>query len=359
MDDQTTVTLKPARQRTRSWRAPAVLLLIVLAAAAGSVAYWYVTKDVETTDDAFTDGRAVTVASQVAGLVVALNVADNQHVKAGDVLLQIDPRSFTAVRDAAEANLQAAEAQLETARLNLDTARVNYPARLAAAQAALAMAEAARTKAEADAKRQESLPKAATSQQDIDTANASLQTTAAQVQQTEASVREADQLGNLIDGAAVQVRQLEAQVGLARAQLDQASLNLEWTRVTAPQEGWVTRRNVEMGNDVQAGQALLALVTPEVWITANFKESQLDRMRPGQRVDIGVDAYPSLHLVGHIDSIQLGSGSRFTAFPPENATGNYVKIVQRVPVKIAIDSGLPPGLRLPLGLSVTPVVRVR
>ena len=91
--------------------------------------------------------------------------------------------------------------------------------------------------------------------------------------------------------------------------------------VTAPQEGWVTRRNVEMGNDVQARQALLALVTPEVWITANFKESQLDRMRPGQRVDIGVDAYPSLHLVGHIDSIQLGSGSRFTAFPPENATG--------------------------------------
>jgi membrane fusion protein (multidrug efflux system) len=358
MDDQP-VTLRPARVRTRSWRAPVVLLLIVLAAAAGSVAYWYVTKDVETTDDAFTDGRAITVASQVAGLVVALNVTDNQHVQAGDVLLQIDPRSYTAARDAATANLQAAQAQLDTARLNLETARVNYPARLAAAQATLAMAEASRAKAEADAKRQQSLPKAATSQQDIDSANANLQTTAAQVQQAEATVREADQLGNLIAQSAVQVRQLEAQVALARAQLDQAALNLEWTRVTAPQEGWVTRRNVEMGNDVQAGQALLALVTPEVWVTANFKESQLDHMRPGQRVDISVDAYPSLHLTGHIDSIQLGSGSRFTAFPPENATGNFVKIVQRVPVKIVIDGGLPPGLRLPLGLSVTPVVHIR
>jgi membrane fusion protein (multidrug efflux system) len=148
-------------------------------------------------------------------------------------------------------------------------------------------------------------------------------------------------------------------VALARAQLDQAELNLSWTHVTAPQEGWVTRRNVEVGNYVQAGQALLALVTPEVWITANFKESELDRMRPGQRVDIGVDAYPSLHLVGHVDSIQLGSGSRFTAFPPENATGNFVKIVQRVPVKIVIDDGLPPGMRLPLGVSVTPVVHLK
>src|SRR5215469_1885644 len=229
MDDQT-VTLRPARVRPpRSWRAPVVLLLIVLAAVAGSAIYWYVTKDVESTDDAFTDGRAVTVASQVAGLVVALNVTDNQHVRAGEVLLEIDPRNYAAARDAAAASLNAAEAQLETARLNLATARVNYPARLASAQAALAMAEAARAKAEADAKRQQSLPKAATSQQDIDSANANLQTTAAQAQQAEASVREADQLGNLIEREAVQVRQLEAQVALARAQLDQAAINLGWT----------------------------------------------------------------------------------------------------------------------------------
>jgi len=118
----------------------------------------------------------------------------------------------------------------------------------------------------------------------------------------------------------------------------------------------VTRRNVEMGNYLQSGTQIMALVTPEVWVTANFKESQLDRIRPGQRVEFEVDAYPSLKLRGHVDSIQLGSGSRFSAFPAENATGNFVKIVQRVPVKVVIDSGLDPNLPLPLGLSVVPTV---
>lgn len=358
MNDQP-VTIGRTTARARRWRAPLALLLIVLAAAIASAGYWYVTEDRETTDDAYTDGRAVTVAPQVAGLVVALDVTDNQHVNAGEVLLEIDPQSYAAARDAAAASLQSVDAQLDTARLSLATARVNYPARLAWAQAALASVRAARGKAQADARRQQSLPKAATTQQDIDTANANLQATEAQVEQADASLREADQVANFVNQAAAQVKQLEAQAALARAQLDQAALNLSWTRVVAPQEGWITRRNVEQGNYVQAGQALLALVTPEVWITANFKESQLDRMRPGQHVAIGVDAYPSLHLTGHVDSIQLGSGSRFTAFPPENATGNYVKIVQRVPVKIVIDAGLPPGFRLPLGLSATPVVRLK
>ena len=353
------VTIERTKPRARRWRAPLVLLLIVLIAAIASTGYWYVTKDEETTDDAYTDGRAVTLAPQVAGLVVALHVTDNQHVNAGEALLEIDPQSYTATRDAAAASLQSVQAQLDTARLNLATARVNYPARLAMAQAALAGAKAAQFKAQADAKRQQSLPKAATTQQDVDTATANRQSADAQAEQADAQLRQSDQVANLIDQAAAQVKQLEAQVALARAQLDQATLNLSWTRVVAPQEGWITRRNVEQGNYVQAGQALLSLVTPEVWITANFKESQLEYMRAGQRVAIGVDAYPSLHLVGHVDSIQLGSGSRFTAFPPENATGNYVKIVQRVPVKVVIDSGLPAGFRLPLGLSVDPVVRLR
>ncbi len=161
-----------------------------------------------------------------------------------------------------------------------------------------------------------------------------------------------------IGQAEAQVRQLEAQVSLARAQLDQAELNLSWTRVTAPQDGWITKRNVEQGNYIQAGQSIFSIVTPDIWITANFKESQLDRMRRGETVDISVDAYPDLKLTGHVDSIQLGSGSRFTAFPPENATGNFVKIVQRVPVKIVIDSGMDPNRPLPLGLSVVPTVRL-
>ena len=156
--------------------------------------------------------------------------------------------------------------------------------------------------------------------------------------------------------AEAQVKQLEGQVQQVQAQLDQAEINLSFTRVTAPQDGWVTRRNVEMGNYLQSGTQIMSVVTPQVWVTANFKETQLNRMRPGQRVDISVDAYPGLKLKGHVDSIQLGSGSKFSAFPAENATGNFVKIVQRVPVKIDIDSGLDPNLPLPLGISVNPTI---
>jgi membrane fusion protein, multidrug efflux system len=131
------------------------------------------------------------------------------------------------------------------------------------------------------------------------------------------------------------------------------------TTIHAPQDGWVTRRNVEVGYYLQAGQGIMNLVTPEVWVIANYKENQLSRMRPGQVVDITVDAYPSLKLSGHVDSVQMGSGSRFSTFPAENATGNFVKIVQRVPVKIDIDSGLDPHIPLPLGLSVVPTVKVK
>ena len=152
------------------------------------------------------------------------------------------------------------------------------------------------------------------------------------------------------------MHELEAQVALAKAQFDLAALNLDWTNVTAPQDGWVTKRAVEAGNYVTAGQALMSLVTPEIWVTANFKEDQLDRLRPGQKVEMTVDAYPDLKLKGHVDSVQFGSGQRFSVFPAENATGNFVKIVQRVPVKIVIDSGMDPNRPLPLGLSVVPTV---
>jgi len=339
-------------------RAKWVLLLIVLVAAVAATGYWYLGKDQATTDDAYTDGHAVTIAPQVSGTVVALNVADNQRVKSGDVLIEIDPRAYVAARDQARGSLQVAEAQLANARIALEAAKIDYPAKLAVAQAQLAAARATWFKADADARRQRGLPRQATSQQDIDNANAALRSADAQVDQAQAAVRQADIVPQMIGEAEAQVRQLEAQVALAHAQLDQAELNLSWTKVTAPQDGWITKRNVEQGNYVQAGQSIFAIVTPEIWITANFKESQLARMRPGQRVDISVDAYPSLALVGHVDSIQLGSGSRFTAFPPENATGNFVKIVQRIPVKIVIDSGMDPSLPLPLGLSAVPTVHL-
>ncbi|HTW72426.1 MAG TPA: HlyD family secretion protein [Acetobacteraceae bacterium] len=346
----------PVRRRTRL--AKVLLLLIVLAAIAGAVGYWYLTRNEATTDDAYTDGNAVTVAPQVAGAVIARDVTDNEHVKAGQVLVEIDPRPYQAARDQAAGALQVAEAQLAAARVNLETARITWPAKLAAAQAQLLAAQAIQFKAQADERRQRSLPKQATTQQDIDNAESALRNANAAVAVAQANLRATDIVRQSIDQAEAQVHQLEGQVALSQAQLAQAELNLEWTKVRAPQDGWVTKRNVDKGNYVQVGEAIMALVTSDVWVTANFKEGQLALMRRGDPVDIDVDAYPDLHLVGHVDSIQLGSGSRFSAFPAENATGNFVKIVQRVPVKIVIDSGLDPNRPLPLGLSVEPVVHL-
>ena len=349
----------PERRDRRGRAAKWLLLLIVLVALAGAAGYWYLTRNEATTDDAYTDGNAVTIAPQVAGEVVARDVTDNQQVKAGQVLIEIDPRPYRAARDQAAASLQVAQAQLAAARVNLDTARVTAPARLASAQAQVLAAQATQFKAQADARRQRSLPKQATTQQDVDNAEAALRNADAAVGEAQANVRGADIVAQSIAQAEAQVNQLQAQVELAQAQLAQAELNLGWTKVRAPQDGWVTKRNVDKGNYVQVGQSIMALVTPDLWVTANFKEDQLDRMRPGQVVDISVDAYPKLHLVGHVDSIQLGSGSRFSAFPAENATGNFVKIVQRVPVKIVIDRGLDPAHPLPLGVSVDPVVHLK
>ena len=327
--------------------------------AAGGGYYWYSTKGLESTDDAYTDGRAVVISPRVSGNVVSLDVTDNQFVHAGDPLIHIDPRQFDAAREQAEGALVAAKAQYQGQVLGAEVAQKNFPAQLEQAQAQLANAKAVQVKAQADYNRQKSLPKLATDQTNIDQATAALAEAGAQVKQAEAQVLAATPVPQRIGQANELVGQLNGQVEQAQGSLDQANLNLSWTVVRAPQDGWITQRNVEMGNYVTAGQQIFAIVSPEVWVTANFKETQLDLMRPGQSVEISVDAYPQLHLTGHVDSIQKGSGSKFSAFPPQNATGNFVKIVQRVPVKIVIDHGLDPNLPLPLGISVEPTVRVQ
>jgi membrane fusion protein (multidrug efflux system) len=311
------------------------------------------------TDDAYTDGRAVSIAPQVSGQVISLDVTDNQFVRKGQPLVHIDPRQYENDRTIAQGVLATAKAQLAGQTFGAEIARKNFPALLKQAQAQLAAAQAAEVKAQADYQRQRSLPKQATTQQEVDAATAALRQAQAQVAQAEAQVMVAEPVPQRIGEADAQVGQLKGQTEQAQGRLDQADLNLSWTVVKAPQDGWVTKRNVEMGNYVAAGQQIFSIVSPEVWVTANFKETQLAWIRPGQKTTIAVDAYPQLHLEGHVDSVQLGSGSKFTAFPPENATGNFVKIVQRVPVKIIIDSGLDPALPLPLGISVVPTVRVR
>lgn len=267
----------------------------------GGVVYWLMTRGLERTDDAYTEGNAISIAPQVSGNVTELDVNDNSTVKAGQVMCRIDPRDYLAARDQARANLSLAQSRLAAAEVNLDITRVRAPASLA---------------------------------------QANLQA-AALVPQT-------------IQTAEDQVKQ--AQVEQAEAALSQAEVKLSYTVVRAPQGGRITRRNVGLGTYVQAGQQSFYIVTPQVWIVASFKENQLDRMRPGQQVQISIDSYPGLTLRGHVDSTQQGSGSRFSAYPAENATGNFVKIVRRVPVKIDIDSGLPNGMTLPLGLSVKPTV---
>jgi membrane fusion protein, multidrug efflux system len=325
----------------------------------GAIYYWLSTRDIEWTEDAYTDGRAVTIAPQVSGLVISLDVRDNEFVHKGQALIHIDPRQYENDRDSAQGALDMAQHQLAGQKFGAEIARKNFPALLKQAQAQLASAQAMEAKAQADDRRQRSLPKAATTQQEIDAAAASLGQAQAQVSQAEAQVVQAEPVLQHIGEADTQVGQLNGQVEQAKAKLEQALLNLSWTVVTAPQDGWITQRNVEMGNYVTAGQQIFSIVAPEVWITANFKESQLDRMHRGQPVTIKLDTYPHLDLRGHVDSIKLGSGSKFTAFPPENATGNFVKIVQRVPVKIVIDEGLDPNLPLPLGISAVPTVDVR
>ena len=343
--------------KKKSSKLPLIILgVVVILAAIGGGIYWFLHRNETNTDDAYTDGRAVMIAPQVNGVVVNLAVNDNQFVQRGDLLVQIDPRPYQTAREQAEGQLQQAQAQLASARANLEKARVTYPAQLEQAQGQLAQAQAQLTNAQSDYKRQHNISRAATTQQNVDQSTASLRSAEGQVNVARAQVAEANLIQQNIAQAAAQVKQLEGQVEQMQGQLNQADLNLSYARVTAPQDGTVTKRNVEQGNFLQPGQQIMALVTPDIWVTANFKETQLTRMRPGQKVDIEIDAYPDLKLRGHINSIQRGSGSKFSAFPAENATGNFVKIVQRVPVKIIIDSGLDKDHRLPLGLSVVPTV---
>jgi membrane fusion protein (multidrug efflux system) len=349
-------------EESRKKRRPTVLiiaLIVIVALALGGIYFWLSTANVESTDDAYTDGRAISIAPQISGRVISLDVTDNQFVKKGQPLIHIDPRQFINDRDQARGVLETAKAQLLGQKLGAEIARKNFPAALLAAQADLASAQANLERRQADFARQKSLPKQATTQQEVDSATAALQQAQAQVMQAQARVTQATPVQQNIGQSDAQVGQLSGQVDQAQARLDQAELNLSYTVVKADHDGWITKRNVEAGNYVTTGQQIFAIVSPDVWITANFKETQLNLMRPGQSVKIKVDAYPDLDLRGHVDSIQLGSGSKFTAFPPENATGNYVKIVQRVPVKIDIDSGLDPTLPMPLGISVNPVVTVK
>ncbi|HEX3724718.1 MAG TPA: HlyD family secretion protein [Pirellulales bacterium] len=331
----------------------AALLGTAVVLIVAGVGYWLYARHFEWTDDAFIDGHIVQVAPKVAGYVVELNVDDNQLVKQGDLLLRIDPRDFdVALADALESEAAAA-GRLRQAEVQIASAQ----AQASAAEAEVKAAQATAKNAHSDLERHSNLaPRGAVSMQSLDAATATARSTAAD--QTAAEARSVAAQSQ-IKLARSQRATLESEWKEAQVQIKKARLNRSYAEMYAPISGRVTHRGVELGDYVRPSQALFALVDPRVWVTANFKETQLTFMRVGQKVEIRIDAYPGQKLLAHVDSFQRGSGARFSVLPPENATGNYVKVVQRVPVKIVFDEPLPTDLILGPGMSVVPRVTVR
>jgi membrane fusion protein (multidrug efflux system) len=387
-----------------------VVIVIVIA-----IGVWlWRTAGQETTDDAQVDAHVSQISARVGGTVLRVLVRDNQQAEADATLVEIDPRDYQIAVDKARAELADAEAAAKAARSNvpitssaaaggiasaqgsIDQAQAGVEeagktvegarARLASASSRVREVEANASKASKDVERLKGLlAKDEVSQQMYDGAvaaadaqRAALDGAKSQVTEAETGVRVAEsrlvqaQAGVLPARAqmrsaqtgpdqisAIQARAAaaEAHAQQARAVLAQAELNLQHATVKAPMKGLVSRKTVEAGQNVQAGQPLLAIIPlDEIWVTANFKETQLRNMRPGQKATLTVDAYGGREFNGHVDSIAAATGARFSLLPPENATGNFVKVVQRVPVKIVLEPGQDPDHLLRPGLSVEPTV---
>ena len=336
-----------------------ILLVILVLCAAGAIYYKLNIAGKETTDDARFDSFIVPISAKVSGYVKALSIKDNQMVHAGDPLLEIDPVDYLIAVDKSQATLEAAEAQYQQATENLEATKVSAPSSVTAAQAAVAAAQADLDNATKDAARNRKLKGITASAREIDQTNTAAQMAKARLDQAEAQLKSAETSTQTIAGADAGTRMLLAQVDGKKAELATAKENLSDTNITAPMDGKITSRSVETGAYVQPGQALMAISSPNLWVIADFKETQLEHMQVGQTVDLKVDAFPHLVLTGKVDSIQAGTGARLSLFPPENATGNFVKVVQRVPVKIVLDQQPDAALALAPGMSLEATVHVK
>jgi membrane fusion protein, multidrug efflux system len=337
----------------RSLRRLVILLAAGLLLLVGGT-FWYVDNvGYETTDDAAIEGHVIQVSPKLSAHVKVVHFDDNYQVKKGDLLIELDPRDFEVSLASAVANLASAQSKLMEAEEQHNVAQAS----LGQAKADLVSAQATADNAKSDLERNERL----------------FQTHVIDRREYDASVAQAKSTVANVESAAKKVASQEAQVRLtsaqyvtasaaekqSQAQLHQAQLQLSYTKVFAPFDGRVTKKSVEPGNYVQPGQTLFSLVPPDVWVVANFKETQLKQMRVGQPVSVRVDAVPGHNFNAHVESFQVGTGGRFTLLPPENATGNFVKVVQRVPVKIVFDEPSGKLERLWPGESVEPKVNVR
>jgi len=391
---------RPARTANPGFRIALIIALVVLLVV-GFFVYRYVTS-YESTDDAQVDGHINSVSARVSGHVVKLNVTDNQYVQAGTVLVEIDPADYQVAYDRAKADFDDAQAAAAAAGVNVPITSVNTSSQVSAteadvasaragiaaakkqfeaAKAQLAQAEANNVKAQNDLERYKQLvDKQEISQQQFDQALAAAKADAAAVEAARAMADAAQSQVTEAQGKLVQAeanfrsaetapRQMEvvrsksasasAQALRKKADLDQARLNLEYTKIVSPVAGVVSDRTVEVGQNVSPGQELLKIIPlNDVWITADYKETQLREMRVGQHATIEVDANGKSYK-GKVDSIAGASGARFSLLPPENATGNYVKVVQRIPVKIVLDPDQNQDHSLRPGMSVTPKVWIR
>jgi membrane fusion protein (multidrug efflux system) len=399
-----------------SRRIAMVLVVVLLAAVIGGAWLW-MRRGRETTDDAHVDGRVTEISARVGGTVTRVAVADNQAVDSGTVLVELDTRDFQVALDRARAELANAEASAVAANANVPITSTAATSNVTnaqgsveqaqnmilgaqkeveAAQARLAAARARQREVEANAARSARdvdrlrglLAKDEVSRAQFDAASAAaeaqkaavesahaqvmeaeagihvvgsrLQQVRAGEQQARASLRSAETAPEQVAATRAQAAAAAARVDVARAMVAQAELNLQHAVVKAPAKGVVAKKGVNVGEVVQPGQPLFALVEVDnIWVTANFKETQLANMKPGQSATIDVDAYGGRRFEGRVDSISPATGARFSLLPPENATGNFVKVVQRVPVKIVLDSGQDPEHLLRPGMSVVPTVNTR
>src|SRR5579863_3027147 len=392
--------VRPSRTRSTGFRIGLAIAGVVLVVA-GIFIYRYVTS-YESTDDAQVDGHVNSISARITGHVIKLNVQDNQYVQAGTVLVEIDPADYQVAYERAKADYEDAQAAAVAAGVNVPITSVNTSSQVSAteadvnnaragiqvaqqqyeaAKAEVQQAEANDVKAQNDLGRYKQLvEKQEISSQQFDQAVAASRASAAavvaarassdaarqQVTQAQGKLAQAEANNRYANTAPRQMQIMRARAASAVAQaqrkkadLDQAALNLQYTKIIAPVNGIVSNRTVEVGQNVAPGQELMKVINlDDIWITANFKETQLRNMKVGQHVTIDVDANGRSYN-GKVDSIAGASGARFSLLPPENATGNYVKVVQRIPVKIVLDSGSTTDHQLRPGMSVLPKVWIR
>lgn len=343
-DETTEVNPTPAEKRglNKKQRGGIVLLIIVLIGVFFGTRQWVRSKTHIETDNAFVESHIHSVASRIPAMVQRVAVVDNQFVHKGDLLVELDPADYQARAKSAAAALEMAKNETSGDYAQVESARAN-----------IGLASARLEQANLDFRRGEALyGREVIPREQLDRLRTAQKVARMQVKEAE----EAENRAKAMIGVSG-TGSKDARIAQKQGDLDMAKLNLSYTRIVAPSDGYITRKGVEVGNFVQPGQALMAVVgLDDAWITANYKESQVNDMRPGQRVEFTVDGYPGRHFTGRVESIMAGTGAAFSMLPPENATGNYVKVTQRIPIRIAIDKSSDPEHLLRVGMSAVPTI---